>query len=135
MFAQSDGPAGSLAVTLASPTTVGNAVQVYLRFSPLTGTPTLMDSFGNPYTRTAIFTLVDGEAMGFWLADIVRGGAYHTLTISSQGGSQNLECAFSELATAGHGEQHSEREILLAILGESSQQTALLQRLVTAERA
>ena len=124
--------AAVLSVSLSRPTTVGNVLSLSLRFSPLTGTPAISDNFGNAFRPIATGVLAAGIATGFWITDIVRGGANHSITVGSQGGNQSLELSIAELSFLGRtrGDSHSEKDVLLAILGESHQQTALLQQLL-----
>lgn len=156
VFAQTPSPAPTLAAALPNPTVAGNTLSLYLRFSPLTGTPLLTDSYGNPYRRSGIVNLSDTQAVGLWTAEILRGGNGHIVTATSQGGLQSLELGISELSATGPTMQPgpglipcpvpgptqprecqstSTDDILLAIFAQQAQQTALLQRLVTAARA
>lgn len=136
-FAQTSAPADALGLPLPRPSAVGSTLSVYLRFSPLTGTPAVSDSFGNAYRLTGSAAVGPGLAVAFFAADVVRGGAGHTITAAAQGGPQNLEMGASELSLVGPvaGERASAADLLLALLAQANQTNALLQRLVTAERA
>jgi hypothetical protein len=125
-----------LFVALPQPTTAGNTLSLYLRFSPLTGTPLISDNYGNLFVRSGVIDWT-GAASGIWTAAIVRGGAGHTITVTSQGGVQALEMGVTELSCPAPmlAECGNSNEVLLAMYAQMSQQTSLLQRLVTAERA
>lgn len=129
--------APALAVTLPRPTAVGDTLSVHLRFSPLTGTPDLADNFGNRWRRTGTQGVDAVTAVAFFTATLVRAGAGHTVTATAQGGPQALEMGVSELSVLApeEGSAPSPNDLLLAMLAQSHQQTALLQRLVTAQRA
>lgn len=137
-FAQSSGSVASLAVTLPQPTTIGNVLSLYLRFSPLTGTPSIADNFGNKYRRTGITNLSTTLSVGLFTAEIVRGGAAHTVTAAAQGGNQTLECGVTELSVlspdCNRHERHTAEDLLFGLWAQAAQQTDYLRRITTALR-
>ena len=138
-FGVTPSPAASLVVTLPNPTVVGNALSLYLRSSPLTGTPLLTDNFGNKFKRMGITNLSPTQSASLWTAEIIRGGANHAVTATSQGGPQTMEMGVVESSIIGpergKGIEHSSTDILFEILIQQSAQTTLLQRIATALRA
>lgn len=122
--------AGSLAVTLLQPTTVGYTLTVCLRFSPLTGTPEVTDNFANRYLRTGAG--INGSiATALFTVHLERAGAGHTITAVAQGGAQSLEMAVAELAIRDAAPANQFGEMWLA---EQRGIRKLLRRLVKAQR-
>ena len=129
----------SLPIQLVNPTVIGNIFYLYMRFSPLTGTPILSDNFSNKYKILNSCQISSVQNIGFWTTELKLGGANHTIIALSQGGPQNLEIGVSELCVLKEkivDEQNiMSDDILYAIYNQSLQQTSFLKRLVIAERA